>query len=165
LQNEYTKSGSVVDYKDWQVPLGRRFRALKLWFVMRSFGLNGLKQHLRHKVRNAQRFEQYILQNSDTFELFTQRTLSLVCFRVKLDSKSKGSFNSFDLQIAAENKLNSKLLDTLNATGKMFLISTELDKRTVLRLACGGVDQPLSAVDQTWKLIQSTAVHLLSASQ
>ena len=81
LRNKATESGAVIDYRDWQVPLGRRFRALKLWFVIRSFGVEGLQERIRRHVALAQRVCRLGRQNDPQFELAAPAPLGLVCFR------------------------------------------------------------------------------------
>jgi len=73
LRNAASEKGLVIDYKDWQIPLGRRFRSLKLWFVLRLYGARGLKMHLRRGVSLAERFATYVKSRSDLFELFVPR--------------------------------------------------------------------------------------------
>src|SRR3990172_6925328 len=80
LRNPATESGAVIDYRDWQVPLGRRFRALKLWFVIRHYGVEGLQHHIRQHVALAQEFARWVSEAGD-FELVVQPPLNLVCFR------------------------------------------------------------------------------------
>ncbi|HWS14174.1 MAG TPA: pyridoxal-dependent decarboxylase, partial [Rhodocyclaceae bacterium] len=80
LRNQASESGTVFDYRDWQVPLGRRFRALKLWFVIRHYGVEGLRHHVRRHVELAQRFARWVKDDS-RFELAAPVPLNLVCFR------------------------------------------------------------------------------------
>ena len=80
LRNKATESGQVFDYSGWQVPLGRRFRSLKLWFVIRLFGSEGIKSHIRRHIGFAEQFSQWVESSSD-FELFQPTILNLVCFR------------------------------------------------------------------------------------
>ena len=80
LRNQATESGAVIDYRDWQVPLGRRFRSLKLWFVIRHYGVEGLQHHIRRHVELAQQFAAWIRED-DRFELAAPAPLNLVCFR------------------------------------------------------------------------------------
>ena len=80
LKNQATQSGAVIDYRDWQVPLGRRFRALKLWFVLRWFGIAGIQERVRQHVALAQEFASWI-QSDPRFELAAPAVLNLVCFR------------------------------------------------------------------------------------
>lgn len=87
LQNKHTDSGLVTDYRDWQIPLGRRFRALKLWFVVRSYGLEGLRGHIRRTVRVGQYFEGLLRdeRGAALFEVVAEPAFGLTCFRVKED--------------------------------------------------------------------------------
>src|SRR6266436_2229373 len=82
LRNQATESGAVIDYRDWQIPLGRRFRALKLWFVIRHYGVEGLQHHVREHVRLARQFAGWISED-ERFELAAPAPLNLVCFRLK----------------------------------------------------------------------------------
>ncbi len=82
LRNQATESGAVFDYRDWQVPLGRRFRSLKLWFVIRHYGIAGLQYHVRQPVKLAQQFAQWVRED-ERFELAAPVPLNLVCFRHK----------------------------------------------------------------------------------
>src|SRR6201992_3483367 len=82
LKNSFSDSGLVTDYRDWQIPLGRRFRALKLWFVIRHYGVEGLQHHIRRHVALAQQFAEWVKQD-DRFEIAAPTPLNLVCFRVK----------------------------------------------------------------------------------
>src|SRR5262249_27754259 len=80
LRNQATESGAVIDYRDWQIPLGRRFRSLKLWFVIRYYGVEGLRHHIRRHIALAQQFASWV-KASDCFELAAPVPLNLVCFR------------------------------------------------------------------------------------
>ena len=82
LRNKATESGAVIDYRDWQVPLGRRFRSLKLWFVIRHYGVEGLQFHIRRHIELAQQFAKWVTRD-DRFELAAPAPLNLVCFRHK----------------------------------------------------------------------------------
>lgn len=86
LQNKHTDSGLVTDYRDWQIPLGRRFRALKIWFVVRTYGIEGLRAHIRRTVRVGQHFEKIVTESEEgkqLFELVVQPAFGLTCFRIK----------------------------------------------------------------------------------
>ena len=82
LKNQATESGAVFDYRDWQIPLGRRFRSLKLWFVIRHYGVEGLQYHVRQHVEMAQAFAGWVRQD-DRFEVVAPVPLNLVCFRYR----------------------------------------------------------------------------------
>ena len=82
LRNQATESGAVIDYRDWHIPLGRRFRALKLWFVIRHYGVEGLQHHIREHLALARQFVEWV-RKDDRFELAAPVPLNLVCFRLK----------------------------------------------------------------------------------
>jgi aromatic-L-amino-acid decarboxylase len=139
LRNPATESGRVFDYRDWQVPLGRRFRALKLWFVLRHYGAEGLRAHIRQHVALAQEFAAWVAAD-DRFELAAPTPLNLVCFRHR-----------------GGDAANERLLNDLNDSGKVYLTHTRLDGRLVLRLAIGGVATERRHVAAAWKLIRDRA--------
>jgi aromatic-L-amino-acid/L-tryptophan decarboxylase len=142
LRNKATESGAVIDYRDWHVPLGRRFRALKLWFVIRHYGRDGLQFHIRRHVQLAQEFAGWITASSD-FELLVPPPLNLVCFAHR-----------------AGDDFNRRLLEELNRTGKVYLSHTVLNGRYVLRLCVGQTHTETQHVRQAWDLIQKTALEL-----
>jgi aromatic-L-amino-acid decarboxylase len=146
LRNPASESGRVVDYRDWQVPLGRRFRALKLWLVIRSYGVQGLRAHIREHLRLAREFARQVQADAD-FELSAPAPLALVCFRHR-----RG------------DRFNERLLDTLNASGKIYITHTRLDGRYVLRMAIGGTWTTASHVTRAWRLIRDTASTLEAQS-
>ena len=92
LRNKASETGAVIDYRDWQIPLGRRFRALKLWFVIRHYGMEGLQYHIRQHVELAQQFARWV-KSDDRFELAAPVPLNLVCFRHKGGDSSQPEFN------------------------------------------------------------------------
>lgn len=136
LKNKATESGAVIDYRDWQVPLGRRFRALKLWFVIRHYGIEGLQYHIRRHIALAQEFAEWIRQSTD-FELVAPAPLNLVCFAHK-----------------AGDEFNRRLLDRLNHTGKLYLTHTVLSGRYTLRFCVGQTWTEAEHVRRAWDLIQ-----------
>jgi aromatic-L-amino-acid decarboxylase len=135
LKNQATESGAVFDYRDWQIPLGRRFRSLKLWFVIRHYGVEGLQHHIREHVMLAQEFASWI-GSDDRFELAVEPSLSLVCFRLKSNDAD-----------------NQRLLDTLNGSGQMCLTHTKLDGKLTLRMSIAGTSTRREHVERAWKLI------------
>jgi aromatic-L-amino-acid decarboxylase len=139
LRNAASESGAVVDYRDWQVPLGRRFRALKLWFVLRWYGVAGLRAHIRSGVGLAQSFAAWV-RADERFEVVAPHPFSLVCFRLRGDDEA-----------------NEKLIAAVNATGQTYLTHTKVGGRYVLRLAIGAPTTEERHVAATWKLLQATA--------
>ncbi len=136
LRNAASDSGEVFDYRDWHIPLGRRFRALKLWFVIRHYGIEGLQQHVRHHVELAQEFAQWVREDDD-FELITDPPLNLVCFR----------------HVAGDER-SQRIMESVNASGEMFMTHTRLDDRFILRLAIGGTRTERQHVERAWALIR-----------
>ena len=139
LRNQATESGAVIDYRDWHVQLGRRFRALKLWFVIRHYGVEGLRHHIRRHVELAQQFAAWV-QASGSFELAVPAPLNLVCFRHQ-----------------AGDDFNRQLLERLNRSGAVYLTHTVLNGRFTLRLCVGQTNTEARHVAEAWRLIQATA--------
>jgi aromatic-L-amino-acid decarboxylase len=139
LRNEATASGAVIDYRDWQIPLGRRFRALKLWFVIRHYGVAGLRAHIRRHVALARELEAW-LRADPRCVLAAPVPLNLVCFR-----------------LTAGDAATQRLLDQVNASGKAFLTHTRLDGRLVIRVAIGGTRTERQHVEALWALIHEFA--------
>lgn len=133
------KAGGAIDYRDWQVPLGRRFRALKLWFVLRGFGLRGLQRRLREHVALAERFARWV-QEDPRFELVLPPALSLVCFRLRGDDRR-----------------NEQLHARLVAEGKIFLTTTRLAGRCVLRMCIAQSNTTAAHVETAWQVLRQTA--------
>lgn len=139
LRNKATESGEVFDYRDWHVQLGRRFRSLKLWFVIRHYGIEGLQFHIRKHVELARKFTEWIRQTED-FEIFVEPPFNLVCFRHK-----------------AGNDFNMKLMNAVNATGKAYFTHTKLNGQVVLRMSIGQTNTEEKHVRGTWELIREMA--------
>ncbi|RIH65844.1 aspartate aminotransferase family protein [Mariniphaga sediminis] len=139
LRNKATESGEVFDYRDWHVQLGRRFRSLKLWFVIRHYGVEGLQFHIRKHVEIAQNFTRWV-KDSNEFEMVVEPALNLVCFRHK-----------------AGDDFNMALMNAVNETGKAFFTHTKLNGQVVLRMSIGQTYTEEEHVKQTWNLIQKTA--------
>ena len=144
LRNKATESGAVIDYRDWQIPLGRRFRSLKLWFVIRHYGVEGLRHHIRRHVELAQNFAAWVRQD-DRFELAAPAPLNLVCFRHR-----------------GGDAVNLQLLDRLNRSGDLYLTHTRLGDRLTLRLSVGQTHTESRHVNRAWKRIQEVATELES---
>jgi aromatic-L-amino-acid decarboxylase len=150
IMPEYLRTSEakpVNNYRDWGIPLGRRFRALKLWFVIRSYGVDGLKERLRDHIRMAQEMSQQIEASRD-FQLMAPVPLSLVCFRYHPQG------------VESEKKLehlNKALEETLNHSGDIFLTHARLRDRFVLRFCVGQTQVQQRDVDRAWGLIQETA--------
>jgi len=139
LRNQATESGAVIDYRDWHIQLGRRFRALKLWFVIRHYGMEGLQHHIREHVALAQDFASWVAADQD-FEMAAPHPLNLVCFRHK-----------------AGNERNQRIMERLNASGELYLTHTKLNGKFTLRLCVGQAQTQRKHVEKAWKLIVEAA--------
>lgn len=144
LRNQASESGTVLDYRDWQVPLGRRFRALKLWAVIRWYGADGLRVHIRGHVALAQEFAAWVTADP-RFEIVTPHPLSLVCFRPLWT----------DLDLAAANQATMQLLERLNSSGQLFMTHCVVNGIVALRLAIGAPSTERRHVEEAWRAIQA----------
>lgn len=139
LRNQATESGAVFDYRDWQIPLGRRFRSLKLWFVIRHYGVEGLQHHVREHVRLAQEFAGWVKADK-RFELAAPTPLNLVCFRHR-----------------GGDEINQKVMDGLNQSGDLYLTHTKLNEKMTLRFCVGQTSTQAKHVERAWKKIREAA--------
>ena len=134
------------DYRDWGVPLGRRFRALKLWSVIRSYGTEGLREKIRYHISLAARLSEMISKETD-FETIAPVIISVVCFRYNPAGYSEDQINA----------LNEKLNHLLNDSGKLYLSHTVLNGRYTLRMVTAQTNVTLKHVKKAWDLIKKTA--------
>jgi aromatic-L-amino-acid/L-tryptophan decarboxylase len=142
LRNQASESGSVIDYRDWHIQLGRRFRSLKLWFVIRHYGVEGLQHHIREHVRLAQQFAKWV-RNDDGFEIAAPAPLNLVCFRHK-----------------GGDAANQIIMDRLNRSGDLYLTHTKLNGKMTLRMCVGQTNTQTRHVKRAWERIQEEAQKL-----
>ncbi|WP_235619281.1 pyridoxal-dependent decarboxylase [Embleya scabrispora] len=138
LRNQASDSGHVTDFRDWQVPLMHPFRALKLWFVLRTHGIEGLRTHIREQLSLAALFAD-LVRDSPGFELVSH-TLGLVCFRLE-----------------GENTRTERLRTDLDATRRILLTPTTVDGRYVLRAALGSRLASQTSVRDAWALVREVA--------
>lgn len=137
LRTNESSSGRVIDYRDWQIPLGRRFRALKLWFVIRYYGLEGLRYHIRYHVDLSQTVATWIAEEHDLV-LDVPPALNLTCF-----SHVDG------------DEATQVLLNKINESGRAYLTHTILGDKYVIRWCIGSARTTVQHVKETWNLIQS----------
>jgi aromatic-L-amino-acid/L-tryptophan decarboxylase len=146
---EYLKTrtrGKVNDYRDWGVPLGRRFRALKLWSVIRSYGTEGLREMVRNHISLAGRLKEMILKEND-FEILAPVVISVVCFRYHPSGYNEDQINLF----------NEKLNHKLNDSGKIYLSHTVLNGKYTLRMVTAQTNVTPEHVEKAWELIKTSA--------
>jgi aromatic-L-amino-acid/L-tryptophan decarboxylase len=139
LRNKATESGAVIDYRDWHIPLGRRFRSLKLWFVIRHYGVLGLQRQIRRHVQLAQQFASWVATDND-FELAAPVPLNLVCFRHR-----------------GGDAVNQAIMDCVNDSGELFLTHTRLNDRLALRVCVGQTRTELRHIERAWNCLRDAA--------
>ena len=148
---EYLKTAvgeTVINYRDWGIPLGRRFRALKLWFVIRSYGIEGLRARIRAHIALAQAMAREVEAEAD-FELLAPARLALFCFRYR----PRGGIDDTEVLDA----LNETLLARLNESGALYLTHTRIGGAYALRFCVGQTNTRQRHVTAAWRLIQETA--------
>ncbi len=152
IHPEYLKTGldkQVRNFRDWGIQLGRRFRALKLWFVIRSYGVEGLRKIVSEHIRLAQMFKSWVEEHKN-FELMAPVEFSLVCFRLN-DGRDEDALDG----------LNRKFLESLNQTGRVFLTHTALKGKFTIRLAIASRLTQERHVREAWELMKEKAEELL----
>jgi aromatic-L-amino-acid/L-tryptophan decarboxylase len=137
-------AGAEINYMDYGVQLGRRFRALKAWMVWRAFGREGLAARIREQLRLAQLFASWVKEDS-RFELAAPVMMGVVCFRFKVADN------------AESDRQNARTVEAINATGEIYLMQTKLKGRTVMRLGLGNVLTTEEHVRRVWEIIRSAA--------
>ena len=139
LKNEASESGAVIDYRDWHVPLGRRFRALKLWWVIRSYGAEGLRSMIRYHVALAEQLANR-LESDPRFDLVAPHPFALVCFRC-----------------TESDEATTRLIEAVNASGEVAWTGSELDGRPMIRVSIGQRATEQRHVDALWAVIDQLA--------
>lgn len=178
LENHASDSKQVVDYKDWQVTLSRRFRALKVWLVLRSYGVDNLRNFLRNHVEMAKTFEG-LVKLDKRFEIVVPRNLAVVCFRIlpfgkiyngKVQNGNvtttkivNGKVKNGNVKLSEDvaNEINRKLLDSINGSGSVYMTHAMVEGVFVIRCAIGGTLTEETHVIEAWKVVQEHADAIL----
>ncbi len=156
LVAEYLRTNEdseVENFMDYGIQLGRRFRSLKLWFIIRYFGTDGIIEILREHLRLGKQFAS-LIDKSNLFERLAPTPFSTICFRANPEKYG----NQDEL-----NKLNQKLMDDINSTGKLFLTHTKLNNNFVIRLVVSGIRTEEKHLIAAWELINSTLKKILDS--
>jgi len=146
---EYLKTrtrGIVNDYRDWGIPLGRRFRALKLWSVIRSYGTEGLRKKIREHISFAARLKEMIMKEPD-FEILAPVVINVVCFRYCPEGRNEKELNS----------LNEKLNHQINDSGRIYLSHTMINGKYSLRMVTGQTNVTFLHVEKAWEIIKENS--------
>ncbi|KAJ1429532.1 Pyridoxal-phosphate binding site [Sesbania bispinosa] len=170
LKNTASESKQVIDYKDWQITLSRKFNSLKLWLVLRSYGVDNLRNFLRNHIQMAKTFEA-LVRTDKRFEIVVPPKFSLVCFRISpsaiaiANGLSIGSEAYYNGKLMNDeywvNEINRKLLDSINSSGYAYMTHGEVDGAFVIRCAIGATLTEEQHVIMAWKLVQEHANSLL----
>jgi len=147
LYLQHSNQDTSVDYRHWGIPLSRRFRALKLWFTIRSYGVSGLQAYIRNHCRLAKVFEAKVLQDS-RFEVVNDVKVGLVCFKLK-----------------GSNDLNRKLLDSINESGRLHMVPTYMKGEYVIRMAVCAEKATEDDMEAAWQIIEEFADALVLPSK
>ncbi|KAF1815661.1 hypothetical protein P152DRAFT_455380 [Eremomyces bilateralis CBS 781.70] len=131
LRNKWSDASLVTDYRDWQIPLGRRFRSIKIWIVLRTYGIAGLQAHIHKGIRLGEQFDGWLRERSDLFEIVTAANFGLVVFTVK-PRDPKGATDQ-----EAANTVTEAVYEAINASGELFLTSTKLGDVYAIRVVNG----------------------------
>lgn len=143
LKHQYEGLSKIPDFRHWQIPLGRRFRALKVWVTLRTVGAQGIRDNIHKHIRLAERFENYVKEDS-RFEIFAKRALGLVCFRLKGD-----------------NDLNSKLVQKITDNKKIYMVQGKYKNINFLRFCVCGMDSQEKDIDFAWNEIKKQSESVL----
>lgn len=150
---EYLKTsqqGKVNDYRDWGIALGRRFRALKLWFVIRSYGVSGIQKKLRNHIRLAEKFESWI-NDSDLFEIVYPRALNFMVFRCRLEGLDEVELTN----------LNQRIISEMNKSGRMYLTHTKVYWKYGIRISLGQTYLEEHHLVEAWEELNQLVKHLI----
>jgi glutamate/tyrosine decarboxylase-like PLP-dependent enzyme len=154
LKNKYTDEYDIIDYKDWQIGLGRRFNSLRFWYMIRSLGVEGMRDNITEKIELAKEFETLLKQNPQ-FEMVCKRELSLVCFRLVKDKS--GNVIPKD----KVNDVNTKLLELIEATNKYHLVSSLIKDTIFIRFVICNHNTKSHHVRELWRLFEDNAAKVL----
>lgn len=132
LRNDHSDKGLVTDYRDWQIPLGRRFRSLKIWFVLRTYGLQGLRSYIRNHISYGNTFAQLVSSRKDLFHIFMPPRFALTVLQVRPPDEAEGPFQGDGLRRA--NEITKRVYETINAEGDIMLTSSVVHDFYVIRV-------------------------------
>lgn len=140
LQNKHTDSGLVTDYRDWQIPLGRRFRSLKIWFVIRSYGIEGMQAHIRKTVKIGEVFADLIRARDDMYELVATPIFALTCFRIRPEAIPEHMVKNGASKDDVANQLSKQVVELINDRGELFLTASTTGGKSFIRVVCGNAN-------------------------
>lgn len=183
LRNDFSSSGLVTDYRDWQIPLGRRFRALKIWFVMRTYGVTGLKAHIRNHIKLGELFHSLILSRPDLFQIVAPPAFALTVFSIippgndirtahGSDETNPGITDGLVKQDPPKleaghgerkraNAITKEVYELVNARGEIFITSTLLNGVYAIRVVSANPKAEEKWIRRAFEIIRQTAEEVL----
>lgn len=187
LRNQNSDSGQVIDYRDWQIPLGRRFRSLKIWFVIRTYGVNGMKAHVRRHIELGEKFAGWIRERPDRFRLVTPPAFALTVFTVVPPTRTSRKLDGVPGNAATEpsvneglatddiepktsgrghvdeaNALTKEVYERINASGKVFLTSGVVNGIYAIRVVSANEKANETSMRAAFELIVDIAEQVCS---
>lgn len=182
LRNDFSESGLVTDYRDWQIPLGRRFRSLKVWFVLRTYGVTGIQQHIRGHIRLGELLRELVQTRKDLFEVLSGPAFALTVITVVPHSRqTRTSANlpdasherfSNDFTPDAEeqakleaNKITQKVYEAVNKKGEIFLTSSVFGGVYAIRVVSGSPMAEEKYIRRAFEILVDTTEEILQASK
>lgn len=179
LRNDFSTSGLVTDYRDWQIPLGRRFRALKIWFVLRTYGVTGLKAHVRNHINLGVMFHSLVCSRPDLFRILTAPAFALTVLTVLAPLGSSANGVSADSGIDKDhhlldsqpheqqddraNMITKHIYETINAAGEIFLTSTVVKGVYAIRVVSANALADESHLRNAFAILVRTTEETLKA--
>lgn len=148
LRNTFSQSGLVTDYRDWQIPLGRRFRALKIWFVMRTYGVVGLKRHIRRTIEIGESFTVLVRSRPDLFSVVAPPAFALTVFVV--NPVGGGG-------VEEANKVTKVVYEKVNEEGRIFITSTVVDGVYAIRVVGAGPRVKKESLERAFGIVVEMA--------
>ena len=186
LRNDFSDSGLVTDYRDWQIPLGRRFRALKIWFVLRAYGVAGLQAHIRNHIKLGELFHSLILSRPDLFKIAAPPALALTVFTVRprsaighvpngngttvtgvTDGLMKQDIPRMaeSEQLKEANIITKEVYELVNAQGEIFITSTMLNGVYAIRVVSANPKAEEKWIRKAFDIITQAAEQVLRGSE
>ncbi|CRG88687.1 aromatic-L-amino-acid decarboxylase [Talaromyces islandicus] len=167
LRNPYSETGSVIDYRNWQISLGRRFRSLKIWFVMRSYGLTGMKAFIRKGIQLGEFFADRIRSRADLFEIVTRPAYGLTVFRVRNPATKTTIANGEEQVVAVDEKCNAltkEVYERISARGEVYLTSTAFAGIYAIRVVTGNMHSQEKYTQRVFDMLVEAAEGVLKGN-
>ena len=183
LRNDFSDSGLVTDYRDWQIPLGRRFRSLKIWFVLRSYGVSGLKSYIRNHIRLGMVFHDLVVSRPDLFEILTPPAFALTVLTIKpaageqqkdipfengvshlgLEERKEATvilLEYEDRQLQLANAITKRVYEAINAAGEIFLTSSVIKGVYAIRAVSGNENTDEQHLRKAFDILVRTTLEM-----